>query len=137
MEAASRGAVEAGGEAEGVLCTAFMGRRPNAYLTRQVWAADLWERTRLLVENAGAYIAMQPRAGTMAEVANLWALRKAGHVPPRPFVLVGPAWAAVARQFEALGAVDANLLEWSVRVPGPREAVKVVREAYQEERAHG
>lgn len=137
MEAASRGAAEAGGECEGVLCRAFSGRKPNPFLTRQVWAADLWERTRLLVDMADAYVALEPRAGTLAEVVNLWTLRKAGHLPSRPLVLVGSAWDAIAETFGGLGTIERNLLQWSVRVTGPQEAVSVLREAPLEETAHG
>lgn len=92
MEAVSRGAARAGGRAEGVACRADAGRRPNPYLPRCHWADDPLSRTRLLVEGADACVALEPRAGTLAEVAVLWSLRKAGGLPERPLVLVGPSW---------------------------------------------
>jgi hypothetical protein len=132
MEAACRGALGAGGETEGVLCSLFSNRRPNAFLTREVWASDLWQRTRLLVEQADAYVALAPRAGTLAEVANLWALRKAGHMPMRPLVVVGPAWGEVLGCLARTGALDENLLKWTVCVRGSRPAVGILREALRE-----
>jgi uncharacterized protein (TIGR00725 family) len=132
MEAVSRGAFEAGGETEGVLCSAFEGRRPNGYLSRQVWTADLWQRTRLLLEGADAYAALAPRAGTLAEVANLWSLWKSGFLSPRPLVLAGAAWGPIMAGLEGAGALEENLLEWTVRAEGTGSALSVLRDALGE-----
>ncbi len=127
MEAVSRGALEGGGEAEGVVCRAFPLRSPNAYLTRTVWADDLMHRTSLLLERSSACVALDPRTGTLAEVANLWSLQKAGHLPPRPLVLVGEAWAELRALLERNCTVEANLLEWCICVAGPRQAVEAIQ----------
>lgn len=132
MEAVSLGAVEAGGRAEGVLCTAFGERRPNAYLTERIWATDLWQRTRLLLERGDAYVALAPRAGTLAEVANLWALWKSRFLPPRTLVLVGPAWGPILDGLAGSGALEKNLLEWTVRAEGNGTALGVLRDALRE-----
>ncbi len=132
MEAVSLGAVEAGGRALGVLCSAFGGRRPNAHLTDQVWTTDLWQRTRLLLERGDAYVALAPKAGTLAEVANLWALWKSRFLLPRTLVLAGPAWGPIMEALRGAGALEENLLEWTVRAEGNDPALGVLRGAFRE-----
>jgi uncharacterized protein (TIGR00730 family) len=132
MEAVCRGAFEEGGTTEGVLCSAFAGRHPNAYLTHQVWTTDLWQRTRLLLERADAYVALAPRAGTLAEVTNLWSLWKSGFLSPRPLVLTGAAWRPILEGLLEAGALEENLLEWTVRAEETGSAVGVLRDALRE-----
>lgn len=127
MEAVSRGAVEGGGEAEGVVCRAFPLRAPNPFLTTTIWADDLLRRTALLLDRSDACVALDPRAGTLAEVANLWALEKAGTLPPRPLALVGEAWEEILRVLERLGTAEGNLLQSCICVPGPRQAVEAIQ----------
>lgn len=134
MEAVSRGAAEAGGEAEGVVCHAFCDRRPNAHLTRIVWTAHLFERMNVLIGTADAYVALEPRAGTLSEVAALWAFRKAGHLPPRPLVLVGPVWERLRSQLAETGVVEKDLLEWAMYVSDGREAALAVSDSLLSER---
>ena len=126
MEAVSKGASRAGGRVEGVVCRAFPEREPNAFLTERTWTDAPLSRTRLLIDRADAYVALEPRAGTIAEVAALWALRKAGALPPRPLVLVGPAWEHLCTALMEEGTVEKNLLEWSVRVSECRQVLPVL-----------
>jgi uncharacterized protein (TIGR00730 family) len=132
MEAVCRGAFEEGGATEGVLCSAFGERRHNDYLTHQVWTTDLWQRTRLLLERADAYVALAPRAGTLAEVANLWSLWKSGFLSPRPLVLAGAAWGAILDGLSRAGALEENLLKWTLRAAGTGSAFGVLRDALRE-----
>jgi predicted Rossmann-fold nucleotide-binding protein len=126
MEAVCRGAAESGGEAEGVVCRAFSGKTPNPFLTRVVWTDDLLARTRTLVEGADAYVALDPRTGTLAEVTSVWALFKAGHLDARPLVLVGDDWKRLHSTLLETGIVERNLLEWSVCVSGPRQVLAAI-----------
>ena len=65
MEAASRGAVEAGGEALGVICT-FWGRTPNRFVTQVVPTDGLDERIGVLVDRAdGGYVILPGATGTV------------------------------------------------------------------------
>ena len=135
MEAACRGAAEAGGEAEGVVCRAFSGKTPNSFLTRVVWTDDLLARTRTLVESVDAYVALDPRTGTLAEVVTVWALYKAGQLDGRPLVLVGEGWKRLHSTFLETGIVERNLLEWSVCVSDPRQALAVIESTADRESA--
>ena len=91
MEAASRGARDAGGVAIGVT-TPLFSSPANPWLDREWSAADLWERTRWLVDAASGYLVLAGSAGTLAEAAFLWALRRAGQLGARPVVLAGDPW---------------------------------------------
>jgi uncharacterized protein (TIGR00730 family) len=93
MEGASRGAREGGGTALGVTCALFEGRRPNAYLTEERRAGDLFERTRILLGLPSGYVVLHGKSGTLAELAFLWALSRAGSLEGRTVVLLGDAWA--------------------------------------------
>jgi len=127
MEGASRGAREAGGIAIGVTTKDF-GRGPgNRFLSQEYAEGNLFDRTRRLMEMSAAYIILPGKAGTLAEVAFLWALHRAGLLNGRPIVLVGPFWKGLVEQL-----VERNLLE-----PGqaaatryaatPEEAVDLIR----------
>ena len=106
MEGAARGAREAGGEAVGVTCSGFRDRAPNRWLTRALEEADLFTRTRRLMELSRGFIILPGKSGTLAELAFLWALRRGGFGAGRPVVLFGEPWPAV---LEAL--VGGRLLE--------------------------
>ena len=58
MEGASHGAREAGGRTLGITCTTFAARDPNPYLTDEVRADDLHDRTRELIERAQDFLAV-------------------------------------------------------------------------------
>jgi len=92
MEGASRGAREAGGRTIGVSTEIFDPRAPNPYLSEVVRTRDLYERTRELVDRSDAFVVLPGKAGTLAELAWLWALERAGCLHERPVVLLGASW---------------------------------------------
>lgn len=92
MEAASRGAREGGGTAIGVPSRLFSDRKPNRWVDSAVMTEDLYERSRELIERAGGYVILPGRAGTLSELALLWALIRAGCLERRPVILLGDYW---------------------------------------------
>jgi len=126
MEAASRGAVEAGGAALGVTCAVFAERRPNRWVGTRLDAADLHERTRLLVERSLGFVVLEGKAGTLFELAALWALDRAGCLGRRPVVLLGRGWRELLRHLEEQRMLDRPQLELGTVVETPREAVRVL-----------
>jgi len=106
MEATSRGARERGGRALGVTGSFFEGRSPNAYLSDVRPSADLFERTRLLIEFSDAFIILPGKSGTIAELAALWALDRAGLLGERPVILCGPAWPGLIEAIARAGALE-------------------------------
>ncbi len=129
MEAASKGAREAGGRAIGVVCRIFPDREPNPWLTRVVDSVDLHERTRELIERAAGFVVLEGRAGTLAELAFLWALARAGQLGDRPVVLLGDPWEPLV----ALAAERGYLLDPELavvrRAADPAAAVECLRRA--------
>ena len=119
MEAASRGAREAGGPALGVVCDGWTerGRHPNAYLSERLGTPDLHARTQALVERAEAYVVLPGKSGTLAELTLLWALHRAGTLPDRPIVLLGAPWPPLLR----------HLTEWNMLEPAQLRGTRVVR----------
>ncbi len=101
MEAASRGAKEAGGHVIGVTTSIFDGVRlhPNAYLDEEIKFPTLFQRLHHLVTMADVWVALPGGIGTLSEVALTWSLLQAGEMQRRPFVLVGEQWRKTIGEF--------------------------------------
>jgi len=129
MEGASRGAVETGGSAVGVTTRALAAVRvaPNPYLTKRVDTEDLFDRTRELISRSAGYIILPGKAGTLAELAFLWALDRAGLLGNRPLILLGSSWRRLLDQVGALGILDRSQLEITQLAETPEEAVEMIR----------
>lgn len=91
MEAASRGAAEAGGLTIGVLPTdRASGGYPNRWVAVPVYTGAGYARNAFLVLTAGLCVAVGGGAGTLSEIAlaskagtELWAWRSWSVTPPR------------------------------------------------------
>ena len=107
MEAASRGARDAGGMAIGVTVERFLARSTgNRWLSHEVSEPDLYLRTRSLVEAACGFLVLQGRSGTLAELAFLWALHRACLLRDHPVVLAGKTWQDPLRILREAGIVE-------------------------------
>jgi uncharacterized protein (TIGR00730 family) len=123
MEAASRGAAEAGGATVGVTCSVFSERTPNRWLRQRVDAPDLHERMRRLVEISDGYIVLHGKSGTLAELTLLWALHRAGCLDRRPVLLLGDGWRHLLRHLVRAGMIESPQFEITRVVDAPAEAV--------------
>lgn len=92
MEAASRGGREAGGNPIGVTCGAFSNLSPNRWVSREIREKTLMDRTQRLIDIGSAFIIFPGKAGTLAELAFLWALERAGLLSGKPRILLGGIW---------------------------------------------
>ena len=95
MEAASRGANEAGGHVIGVTCAdieAWHGSRANAWVKEERRFDTLQERLNELILACDAAIALPGGPGTLAEIALTWNLMIVASIPPKPLILVGESW---------------------------------------------
>jgi hypothetical protein len=111
MEAASKGAVEAGGEAIGVTCQQIEEWRPlgpNPWLTREIRCQGLRDRLERLVDIGQAAIALPGGVGTLAEISLTWSWLQTGVIAPKPLVLVGEGWKSMLEtmQFSQADYVD-------------------------------
>lgn len=130
MEAASRGAKEAGGEVWGVTLDLFGGKRScNAWLDREIPTDDFPARLRQLTNLADAYIALEGGIGTLLEIALVWNSIFTGALPPRPTVLVGAGWKKTVNTLVAETCVtreQADLIHYAQ--DGQRAVEAVLRE---------
>ncbi len=92
MEAASRGAREAGGRVIGVTCAIFDPRPANAWLTEEVKAATLIDRLTVMIARADGFVAVRGGIGTLAEVTLAWSLLQTRSLGGKPLVLLGADW---------------------------------------------
>jgi uncharacterized protein (TIGR00730 family) len=93
MEAASRGAHDAGGHVIGVTVELFESRGPvNPWVKERVHTSDLFERLRTLMDRADAFVVAQGNLGTLNELWLAWTLVATGGRRPAPLVLYGNHW---------------------------------------------
>lgn len=126
MEGASRGAIDGGGRTHGVLCELFAARPPNGWLLSHETAPDLYVRTRGLIERADAFIVLEGKAGTLAEIAFLWALDRAGCLGARPVVLLGGSWRGLVDFLVRNRLLDAQQAAVTRFASSAVEAVEIV-----------
>ena len=103
MEAVSRGACDAGGEAIGLTVPLFekRGISPNSWLSRRIPCQDLFDRLARFTTLARGFVALPGGVGTLGEVAVTRNLLQVGAIRRRPLVLIGGGW---SRVFQAMAA---------------------------------
>lgn len=102
MEAASRGACEAGGHVIGVTCSLieeWKGLRANEWVIEEKRFATLRERLGHLVEFCDAAVALPGGIGTLSEVALTWSLLQTGEIKRKPLITVGLLWSSTLSAF--------------------------------------
>jgi uncharacterized protein (TIGR00730 family) len=131
MEAASRGAAEAGGHTIGVTCETLSrtGRRTNAWVREEIRCETIRERLATLARTADAAVALDGGIGTLAELAFYWVQIQTGELSPRPLIALGPVWKETLPSFfqAADGYVketDRALIRFAA---SPLEAVRMIR----------
>lgn len=96
MEAASRGAHEAGGRVIGVTVDLFEKRGfragPNPYIDELIHYDTLSDRLRHLVAQCGAAVALPGGIGTLSEIALTWSLLQVGEIDAKPLIVMGKVW---------------------------------------------
>jgi uncharacterized protein (TIGR00730 family) len=95
MEAASRGAHEAGGSVIGVTVDLFEHRGgANPWVSDRVHTPDLYARLKHLVHEADAFVAVTGSIGTLTELFLAWTMLSVSARPSAPLVLMGSHWRA-------------------------------------------
>jgi uncharacterized protein (TIGR00725 family) len=101
MEAASKGANEAGGHVIGVTCTDiehWRGIGANAWVKEERKFKTLQERLDGLISGCDAAIALSGGPGTLTEIGLMWNLMVIKAIHRRPLILVGHGWQSVLDQ---------------------------------------
>jgi uncharacterized protein (TIGR00730 family) len=95
MEAASRGAAEAGGHVVGVTCLEIENWRQathNPWVLEERKFPTLRERLYCLVESCDGALALPGGIGTLDEIATMWSQMQTAVIPTRPLILIGDGW---------------------------------------------
>jgi uncharacterized protein (TIGR00730 family) len=107
MEAASRGAREAGGRVLGIVMNQFK-HEPNRFLTDKVATPHFYERLQRLITRSVGFIAIRGGMGTVTELSLVWNKIQTRVIDPRPLVLLGECWPPVVEQWQRYLAVSEN-----------------------------
>jgi hypothetical protein len=107
MEAASRGAREAGGRVYGIVMNQFK-HEPNRYLTDKVATNHFYERLQNLITRSVGFVALRGGMGTVTEVSLVWNKLMTGVLQHRPLVLVGDCWKPVVEAWQKHLVVSDN-----------------------------
>lgn len=105
MEAANRGAREAGGRSVGCNIRLPEEQAPNPYLDRWITSHYFFVRKVLLVKYSYAFVALPGGLGTLDELSEALTLIQTGKISNFPVVLIGTEyWAPLTRQLEDMAA---------------------------------
>lgn len=94
MEAASKGAREAGGRVLGIVMNQFKNE-PNRYLTDKVATDHFYDRLQNLITRSVGFVALRGGMGTVTEVSLVWNKLQTRVIKDRPLVLLGDCWQPV------------------------------------------
>ena len=112
MEAANRGAREAGGRSVGCNIELPFEQEPNAYLDRWVTTEYFWVRKVLLIKYSYAFVVMPGGFGTLDELTEALTLIQTRKILQFPIVLMGrDYWAPFIAMMKAM--VDAGTISAS------------------------
>jgi len=131
MEAANRGAKEAGGMSVGCNINLPQEQKPNAYVDHFVQFDHFFVRKVMLVKYSSAFIVLPGGFGTLDEVFETLTLIQTRKIERFPVVLMGSAFWARLRAFlkESLLAertIDPRDIELFHVTDSPEEAVSIV-----------
>jgi uncharacterized protein (TIGR00730 family) len=133
MEAANRGAKEAGGYSVGANIELPIEQKPNDYLDRWIEFPYFFVRKLMLVKYSYAFVAMPGGFGTLDEIFETAVLVQTGKMKNFPLVLLDKAYwepllAFLRGTLVASATVDATDVDRWVLTDSPQEAVELVRD---------
>ena len=130
MEAANRGAREAGGRSIGCNIELPQEQEPNPYLDRWITFRHFFVRKIMLVKYSYAFVVMPGGFGTLDEVFETLTLIQTGKIANFPVVLMGVEYWRDLRELLGgmirAGTIDARDLERIVFTDSPEEALRVI-----------
>src|SRR5499433_2000599 len=94
MEAASRGAKEAGGRTLGVTAE-FFRSRANPWVDEEIRVQTWQERLFELILRGDGYVVSKGGTGTLVELAVVWEMLNKGVMAGKPLVVLGDFWTPI------------------------------------------
>ncbi len=133
MEAANRGAKDAGGYSVGSNIMLPVEQKPNPYLDRWVEFRYFFVRKMLLEKYSYAFVAMPGGIGTLDEIFETSVLIQTGKMQGFPVVLMGKNfWSPLVHYLRdtllAAGTVDEPDVSRWILTDSPEEAVDTIRQ---------
>ncbi len=130
MEAANRGAHEAGGKSYGLNIVLPFEQEPNPYVDDTINFHYFFARKVMLVKYSCAFIIMPGGLGTLDELFEAATLIQCRKIGPFPLVLIGHDFWGKMRDFMVNivkeGAVSSEELGFGWTTDSPKEAVDVI-----------
>lgn len=131
MEAANRGAHEAGGASYGLNIILPHEQGANPYVDRSIEFRYFFARKVMLVKYSCAFIIMPGGLGTLDELYETATLIQCGKIGPFPVILMGTEfWEGMRRWGRFMmkqGVFNADEVRFGHRTNSPAEAVEVIR----------
>jgi uncharacterized protein (TIGR00725 family) len=128
MEAACRGAVEAGGpdaQTIGVTCSAFGRKGANRWVRQEIATSNLNDRVARLIELGDAYVVLPGSTGTLLELAMVWELTNKRFITGKPIVLMGNFWQPVV---ETVAKDTPDAVRCIDQADEPQGVIRIIRE---------
>lgn len=137
MEAANRGAFEAGGKSLGLNIILPHEQKPNPYVNDSIEFRYFFIRKVMLVKYSCAFIIMPGGMGTLDEMYEAATLIQCKKIGPFPLILMDKKfWKNVKdlTQFQVeQGAVGKDEIGFALRLDSPKKAVKTILKSVPEE----
>jgi uncharacterized protein (TIGR00730 family) len=142
MEAANRGATDAGGESVGLNIELPFEQGTNPYVKVPIYFNYFFVRKTMFVKYAEGFIVFPGGFGTMDELFEALTLVQTGKVRNFPIVLVGSSyWSGLIEwirdTMSTYGNIAAADLDYVTVTDSPEEAVRIVVECYEDHCARG
>ncbi|WP_303850547.1 TIGR00730 family Rossman fold protein [Seleniivibrio woodruffii] len=133
MEAANRGAFEAGGQSIGLNIELPFEQKINPYVKKSVTFDYFFVRKVMLVKYANAFIILPGGFGTMDELFEAITLIQTGKIIPFPMILVGTEyWGGLIDWLKNTmlenGYIRKQDLQYIQLVDTPEEVITIVRQ---------